>query len=104
VGVGAINRSMVNVDDVARQNATACEELSTVATEMNSQAGTLASAVSFFRLGNGASAPQPLAAAAAAARRSVPPPSVPWTGGAPAMPAWKGPPSQDDNGASYRPF
>jgi methyl-accepting chemotaxis protein len=49
-GVGQINKVMVRVDDVARQNAAACEELSSVATELSAQASSLHETIRFFQL------------------------------------------------------
>jgi methyl-accepting chemotaxis protein len=49
-GVGQINNVMVRVDDVARHNAAACEELSSVASELSAQAGSLHHTIAFFQL------------------------------------------------------
>ncbi len=49
-GVGQVNKVMVRVDDVARQNAAACEELSSVATELSAQASSLHETIRFFQL------------------------------------------------------
>jgi methyl-accepting chemotaxis protein len=63
-GIGQVNKVMVRVDDVARQNAAACEELSSVATELNAQAGSLHQTIGFFQL--------PTAAPAGAANLPIP--------------------------------
>ena len=53
-GVTQINRAMSQLDQVTQRNASAAEELSSTAQEMNSQAMTLQDAISFFMIrGNG---------------------------------------------------
>jgi methyl-accepting chemotaxis protein len=49
-GVSQINRAMTQLDQVTQRNAAAAEELSSTAEEMNSRAGTLQEAISFFTI------------------------------------------------------
>jgi methyl-accepting chemotaxis protein len=47
-GVAQINRAMSQLDQVTQRNASAAEELSSTAEEMNAQATTLQDAIAFF--------------------------------------------------------
>jgi methyl-accepting chemotaxis protein len=56
-GVAQMNRAMSQLDQVTQRNAAAAEELSSTAEEMNSQAGTLHDAISFFTVAESDDAP-----------------------------------------------
>jgi methyl-accepting chemotaxis protein len=56
-GVAQMNRAMSQLDQVTQRNAAAAEELSSTAEEMNSQAGTLHDAISFFTVAEADDAP-----------------------------------------------
>jgi methyl-accepting chemotaxis protein len=56
-GVGLINRSLTQVDQVTQRNASAAEELAATAEEMAAQADALRAMVEFFRTGRDNNAP-----------------------------------------------
>jgi methyl-accepting chemotaxis protein len=48
-GVALLNRAVARVDEVARSNAAASQQMASVATELNGQASSLAETISYFR-------------------------------------------------------
>jgi methyl-accepting chemotaxis protein len=56
-GVAQINRAMSQLDQVTQRNASAAEELSSTAEEMNAQATTLQDAIAFFQVNEGQAVP-----------------------------------------------
>ncbi len=70
-GVTQINRAMSQLDQVTQRNASAAEELSSTAQEMNSQAMTLQDAISFFMIRRNGGGPVVRAAA------NLPVPAIP---------------------------
>ncbi len=63
-GIEQINNAISQMDQVTQTNASLVEEATAAATSMAHQAAELASAVSQFRLEDGGTAPQPIAARA----------------------------------------
>jgi len=75
-GVAQISQAMSQVDQVTQRNAAAAEELSGTAEQMATQAGSLQTLVSFFRLQVQPSAP-PSRPSAEAREEPVPPTALP---------------------------
>ncbi|UUX94542.1 methyl-accepting chemotaxis protein [Aquabacterium sp. J223] len=67
-GVGQINGAVSQLSQTTQQNASSSEELAATAEEMSSQAEQLQQTMAFFKLGDGAAAPQRTAHAVAARR------------------------------------
>jgi methyl-accepting chemotaxis protein len=65
-GLEQINTAVAGMDEMTQRNAALVEQTTAAAQALNGQAGELADAVGFFRIGNGASAAKPAAAPAAA--------------------------------------
>ncbi len=55
-GASQVNKAIQQLDQVIQQNSAASEEMATTAEELSSQAQQLQAAISFFKLGNSASA------------------------------------------------
>jgi len=91
-GVGQINATIIQVDQVTQRSASSSEELSSTAEEMSSQAEALQQLMSFFRVAGGGGD-----ARAASHSYSYPPPDPPLSWRAGDARAQQRPPTRSDS-------